>query len=199
MGYYIRVLSTSQEVVPFSTLVKALSGFKATLTVEAGDEGSWEQLVLRHSDGREIAAIERNPVNDGSLGSEELDEFRDELEDARPTSAAVWLTDYFERVRCIYACQLLSGTDHMNGWEIFGAIKNALWGFAPSVIQADGEGFSNEDGYHILWQFSDSVSGPWWMGVLQGGDWKHFQMELGNHRHREAFFQGEIPKGAKTA
>jgi len=74
-----------------------------------------------------------------------------------------------------------------------------LWGFAPSVIQADGEGFTNEDGYHILWQFSDSVSGSWWMGVLQGGEWKHFQMELANHQHREAFFRGEIPKGVKTA
>ncbi len=50
-----------------------------------------------------------------------------------------------------------------------------------------------------VWQFSDSVSGPWWMGVLQGGEWKHFQMELGDHQHREAFFQGEIPKGATTA
>jgi hypothetical protein len=37
------------------------------------------------------------------------------------------------------------------------------------------------------------------MGVLQDGDWKHFQMELGDHQHREAFFRGEIPKGAKTA
>jgi hypothetical protein len=179
-------------------LVKALSGMKATLTVESGIEEAWEQLVLRHADGREIAAIERSLVIEGSLGSEELDEFRDELANARPSSGAAWLADYFVRVRCIYACQLLSGTDHLNGWEIFGAIKGALWNFAPSIIQADREGFTNEDGYHILWQFSDSVSGPWCMGVLQDGHWKHFQMQLGNRKHRDAFRRGEIPTGVKT-
>lgn len=37
-----------------------------------------------------------------------------------------------------HSCQLLSSTEHLNGWEIFGAIKNTLWGFAPGIIQADG-------------------------------------------------------------
>ena len=199
MGYYTRVLSTSDECVSLPLLIKALSGLKATLTIETGTESSWEQLVLRHSDGREIAVIERNLVGEGSVGSEELDEFRDQLEEGRPSSAASWLVDYLTRVRCIYVCQLLSGIDHLNGWEIFGAIKNVLWGFAPAIIQADGEGFSNEDGYHILWQFSDSVSGSWWMGVLQEGEWKLFQMDLGNRQHRDAFLQGKIPQGIKTA
>jgi RNA polymerase sigma factor (sigma-70 family) len=61
------------------------------------------------------------------------------------------------------------------------------------------QGFSNEDGYHILWQFSDSVDGEWWMGVLQDGRWQHFQMDLGNRKQRESFFQGQIPDGTKPA
>jgi hypothetical protein len=47
-----------------------------------------------------------------------------------------------------------------------------LWERGDAIIQADGEGFTNEDGYHIVWQFSDSVSGPWNMGVLQDGVWR---------------------------
>lgn len=65
---------------------------------------------------------------------------------------------------------------------------------APSIIQADLEGFTNEEGYHILWQFSDPVTGPWWMGVLKNNAWVHFQMDLGNVSHREAFLRGEVPQ-----
>ena len=69
------------------------------------------------------------------------------------------------------------------------AVKNRIWSFAPSILLADNEGFSNEDGYHILWQFSGSVNGPWWMGVLCDDHWRHFRMDLGNREHREAFLE----------
>ena len=201
MGYYVRVLSTSSDCIPLSALQSALAKNKlrATLSADEGASNDWEQLVLSHDDGREIASIERNLVQDGSLGSDELAEFADEVADGKPANAAKWLLDYFPRVRCIYAFQVLSGTDHKNGWEILGAVKNRIWSFAPSILQADNEGFSNEDGYHILWQFSDSVDGAWAMGVLQDGSWKHFQMDLGNRKQREAFFQGQIPDGTNPA
>lgn len=201
MGCYVRVLSTSADCVPLSALQSTLekNKLRATISADDGAPDDWSQLVLSHADGREIACIERNLVQDGSLGSDELAEFTDEVSDCKPANAAKWLLDYFPRVRCIYAFQVLSGTDHKNGWEILGAIKNRIWSSSPSVLQADQEGFSNEDGYHILWQFSDSVDGDWWMGVLRDGQWNHFQMDLGNRTHREAFFQGQIPDGATIA
>jgi hypothetical protein len=201
VSYYVRVLSTSAECVPSSTLRAALEQKKlrATLTPDVAASATWTQLELSHVDGPEIASIERNPVHDGSLGAEELAEFADEIRDCKPASAAAWLLDYFRRIRSIYAFQLLSGTDHKNGWEIFGAVKNSIWSFAPSILQADNEGFSNEEGYHILWQFSDSVQGSWWMGVLEQDRWRHFQMDLGNRQQRTAFLQGKIPQGVTLA
>ena len=198
MGYYVRVLSTSADCVSLSALQSTLEKEKlrATLSADAGPD-DWEQLILRHADGREIALIERNLVEEGSLGSEELAEFADEVAECKPANAAQWLLEYFHRIRCIYALQVLSGTDHKNGWEILEAVKNRIWIAAPSIIQADHEGFSNEEGYHILWQFSDSVDGDWWMAVLQNGQWHSFQMDLGDQRQRESFFQGQIPDGAK--
>ncbi|WP_367873296.1 hypothetical protein [Luteolibacter sp. Populi] len=201
MGHYIRVLSTAADCIPLEALQGAIkdSNLLATLAVEAGDSRAWEQLVLSHSDGREIASIERNPVEEDSLGSEELEEFAEEISEAQPTSAARWLLDYFPRVKCIYAFQLLSGTDHLNGWEIFGTVKDRLWSNAPSIIQADNEGFSNEDGYHILWQFSDSVEGDWSMAILKDHRWIEFQMDLGDSKQRAAFLRGEVPDGVKSA
>jgi hypothetical protein len=198
MGYYLRVLSTSADCVSLSALQSTIEKNKLRATLST-DEGSddWTQLILSHADGKEIASIERNLVEAGSLGSEELAEFADEVAECKPASAAHWLLDYFSRVRCIYAFQVLSGTDHKNGWEILDAVKNRIWTSAPSILQADDEGFSNEDGYHILWQFSDSAEGEWWMAVLQEGQWNRFQMDLGNQKQRESFFQGKIPDGAK--
>jgi hypothetical protein len=201
VGHYVRVLSISAECVPLATLRSALNAntLLATLSVEGDAPDRWNQLALSHRNGREIASFERNPVHPGSLGFEELTEFVDEVAGCLPTSAARWLLDYFSRIRCIYVLQVLSGVDHEGGWKILGAVKDRIWAFAPSILQADNEGFSNEDGYHILWQFSDSVDGLWWMGVLHDGQWKHFRMDLGNRKHREAFFQGNVPEGVELA
>jgi hypothetical protein len=159
----------------------------------------WSHLVLAHENGDEIAIIERHLVAPGSLGQEELDELGIEVTDCLPSSAAEWLTDYFPRVRCVYAFELLAGLDHDDGWKALTAVKNRIWAFAPAIIQAVSEGFSNEQGYHILWQFRDSVDGMWWMGVLRNGSWTHFEMDLANRMHRKAFLQGEVPDGVKIA
>ena len=199
MGYYVRVLSTSAHCVSFSRLQSALEKEQsaATLSIEAGEADDWAQLTLAHADGRAIASIERDVVKEGSLAEEELAEFADEVVDCKPASAAKWLIEYFPRVKCIYAFQLLSGVYQPNGWEILDAAKSCIWSAAPSIIQADNEGFSNEDGYHILWQFNDSVDSDWSMAVLRDGQWQRFQMDLGDHKHRESFFAGEIPSGVK--
>lgn len=201
MSYRIRVLSTSSGCIALDALESAIATkkLKATITVDEGESDEWTQIVLSHADGQEIALIERDLVKKGSLAADELAEFSDEITTCKPANAATWLIDYFQRVRCVYAFQLLNGTDHQNGWEILGAIKDSIWSFAPSIRQADLEGFSNEQGYHILWQFSDSVTGDWWMGVLQNGQWKHFQMNLGNRKHRASFCEGQIPVDAKLA
>jgi hypothetical protein len=167
------------------------------LSAEEGADEDWTQLILRHTDGREIALIERNLVEEGSLGAEELAEFADEVAECKPADAARWLLAYFPRVRCIYAFQVLSGSDYKNGWEILDAVKNHIWSAAPSILQADNEGFSNEEGYHILWHFNDSVNRTWCRAVMKEGQWNPFLMDLGDHKQRESFFQGQIPKGAK--
>ena len=201
MGYYIRILSPTDNCVPYAELQASLVSDtpSATLTIEAGSEANWEQIILSHPNGTEMAVVERNSVNAGSLGAEELQEFREEIADCAPASAVAWLIDYFSRVRTIYAFQLLSGTEAEGGWDILEALRDAIWQRSKGIFQADGEGFSNEEGYHILWQFSDSVSGSWWMGVLQDGSWVNFEMELGDPQHRQAFLRGEVPQGVKRA
>jgi hypothetical protein len=201
VGYYIRILSPSDKVPSVARIRTALTNknLAGTLTGDPGSEDNWTQVILAHNGGPEIANIERNAASSNNLVSREIEEFLDEIKDCKPASAAAWLAEYLPTVRTIYAFQLLFGTDVKNGWEILGKVKASIFNQVGGILQADGEGFSDEEGYHILWQFSNTVKRPWWMSVLKDGEWVRFQMDLGNENHRAAFLRGEVPEGVKMA
>lgn len=199
MAYYIRVLSPNSARVPLSVLRKSLADARLQAVISAdSEEAAWEELVVSYPDGGEICVIERNEVAATGLGREEIDEFLEEIADCQPPSAAAWLATYLLSVHEIYALQILHGTYKNNGWEIVGLLKSTIMGTAGGIIQADNEGFTNEDGYHVLWQFAEDAADAWWMAVLDKGRWRRFQMDLGNRDHRAAFFRGEAPAGVET-
>jgi len=200
MGYYIRVLATDQAPLDEGELRQHLPDTpQAELIVVRKNETGWSQLVLRHIGGPEIALIEKDPVLPGELGEAEIQEFIEEARRGKPDSAARWLEQYLARVKAIYAFQLLSGTDVNDGWSAVHALQSHIWRNRGGILQADGEGFSNEDGYSILWQFADHVEGDWNMALLDhNGRWISFEMELGNREQRDAFLQGVLPNGVKV-
>jgi len=195
MGYYTRVLSKQEE---FPTLDELAESIRADhpeykLTIEGGTEEEWESLLLSGNDDVEVAVIERNPVANGSVGQDEIADFLEDLVDCKPESGVQWLTDYLAEVRTVYAFQHLQGSETVDGSNALNALRSAIWERGDAIIQADGEGFTNEDGYNIVWQFSDSVSGPWNMGIYKDGLWHHFKMDLGDPDHRAAFLEGNVP------
>ncbi len=201
MGYYTRVLTRRSACPSLSELTRVLAeeNLGGLLSGDEEDSADWTNLSLSHAHDECIASIERNVVAPGTLGAAEVAELVDHLNHCKPTSAAAWLRDYLPSVRTIYAFQHLSGTDTMQGDEMLRAVRNHIWSLGDAIVQADGEGFSNEDGYHILWQFHDSVKGPWHMAVLRDGHWVRFEMNLGSRSQRKAFLAGEVPRGARLA
>ena len=195
MAYYTRVLSKDEEFPSFEELEQLIQEGhpEHNLTIEEGSEEEWETLLLSSADDVEVALIERNPVSVGSIGQDEVAEFIEELQGCKPETGVQWLAEYLAEVKTVYAFQHLQGAETEEGGNALHALRSALWERGEAIIQADNEGFTNEDGYHIVWQFSDSVSGPWNMGVLQDGVWYHFTMDLGDSDHRLAFFNGEVP------
>lgn len=195
MSYHTRVLSKDEEFPSLDELAQFVRTdhpqFK--LTLEEGTEDEWESLLLSGNDEVEVAVLERNPVFDGSLGQDEIAEFLEEIEDCKPKSGVEWLRDFLSQVKTVYAFQHLQGSETVDGSNALHALRSKLWERGDAILQADNEGFTNEEGYHIVWQFSDSVSGPWNMGVLQDGVWRHFTMDLGDPDHRAAFLRGSVP------
>lgn len=195
MAYYTRVLSKNEEFPSFDELAQFVrdqhSDYK--LTVEEGSEEEWESLLLSGNDEVEVALLERCPVYDGSLGQDQIADFIEDLRDAKPESGVQWLEAYLEEVKTIYAFQHLLGAETVEGGNALHALRSMLWERGDAILQMDDEGFTNEEGYHIVWQFSDSVSGPWNMGIYKDDLWHHFKMDLGDPEHRAAFLNGDVP------
>ncbi len=195
MEYCTRVLSKSEEFPTFDELADIIRAEHphCRLTIEEGDEEEWETLLISGDDEVEIALLERNPVTDGSVGQDEIADLLEDLKECKPESGVAWLDDYLASVKNIYAFKHLQGADSEEGSAALHGLRSALWERGNSIIQADLEGFTNEEGFHIVWQFSDTVSGAWNMGVLKDGNWHHFKMDLGDPEHRAAFMAGEVP------
>jgi len=191
LPYYTRVLSKDEEFPSFDELAQWVRtehpDYK--LNLEEGTEEEWESLLLSGSDEVEIALLERIPVLDC-----QDEEFAEEINDCKPETGVAWLREYLASVRTIYAFQHLQGADTEEGGNVLHGLRSHLWERGDAILQADNEGFTNEEGFHIVWQFSDSVSGPWNMGILQDGTWYHFKMDLGDPDHRAAFLNGEVPE-----
>lgn len=191
MSYYTRVFSKNEVFPPFDELAQWIRAEhpEYKLAVEDGEEEEWESLLFSGNDDVEVALLERIPVFD----QHDVSEFIEDIEGCKPESGVAWLKDYLASVKTIYAFQHLQGADTEDGGNALHALRSAIWERGDAILQADFEGFTNEDGYNIVWQFSDSVSGPWNMGVLQDGTWYHFRMDLGDPDHRAAFLNGEMP------
>jgi hypothetical protein len=201
MPYYIRVLGAQDPEIHIDELIQALTADGLTAKIAFGQNeqrGQWTMLDILNQDGEPLAQLERNPVVKGELGQEEIDEFSEEIQTYKPRSAVKWLLDYFHKVKVIYAFQMLNAAFDDGNFEIVSCIKAKIWNKTQGILQADNEGFSNEDGYHILWQFSDSVTGEWSCAVKNWlGKWNNFVMDLGDITQREEFKNGKVPKNAK--
>ncbi len=200
MGYYIRVLGTSDTNIHIDDLIIGLENdnLMAKFSFDENEPAdNWTVINVANSDGDDLMQIERNPVVAGELGKEELEEFREDIKNYKPASAANWLDKYFDKVKVIYAFQLLNASFDDNNFPIVTSIKSKIWNKTGGIFQADNEGFSNETGHHILWQFADDVTGNWNMAVKNFfGNWTNFKMDLGDHKQREEFWKGKVPKDA---
>jgi hypothetical protein len=151
VAYYTRVLSKDDEFPAFEELAQLIRtqhpDFR--LSIEEGSEEEWEVLLLSSLDEVEVALLERNPVSDGSVGQDEIADFLEDLRDCKPNSGVQWLEDYLSEVKTIYAFQHLQGSETVDGGNALHALRSSLWERGDAIIQADGEGFTNEEGYHM--------------------------------------------------
>ena len=195
MGYHIRILGTQDPNISIDEITAGLE--KGRLRPAPFMDENWPILLITNEQGDDLAQVERSPILDGRLGKAELEDFRKEIADGKPEAAAKWLDQYFDKIKVIYSFQILNSAFKGDNYSIISAVRNAIWNEIGGILQADGQGFSNEDGFHILWQFSDKATGGRRCAVLNGAnEWVRFRMNLGDIGQRREFWEGKVPSGA---
>lgn len=194
MSYDIRLFSQSTHAVSVLQLQSALDDCR--FEVLDGDDAVWTQLLVTSLHGDDICIVDRASRR---LMTRELAQLRDDLDACSPRSAALWANIYISSARVLYGCRYLSFGSSPMFASVPGGVMWAIQSIAGSgIIHAEGQGFSNEDGYQITWEFSDRVDGPRQMAVLgAGGRWEPFEMDLADDQQRAAFRAGSRPPGVE--
>lgn len=196
MGYYVRILGRKLAHFTADELQQALANSNVAAKVESADLHTydWEFIDLLHPDGTPIVQIQQNGVTPGSLGQEEITEFLDEISEMQPVSAVAWLQSYLPTIRTILAFQIFNGSQTQRGWEKVDIVLRILKRHIGGIIQADAEGFTNEQGDYILGEFVERESGKSSVAVLNAqNEWVSFNMNLRSKTQREAFLAGKVP------
>ncbi len=112
MGHYVRILGTQDPDISVDELISALKEDNLRAQFELLDSeqsNKWTILEVANSKGEALVQIERNPVIEGELGREELDEFIEEIEDEKPASAVTWLTNTLRKSKLftLFKCSTL--------------------------------------------------------------------------------------------
>lgn len=201
MAYNMWFLAPTAEPVSAAELIEYVEavgeGCRAELS--GGVEPDWTQLHLTDPDGGHIAVVERytvDPPDPKGIGPSEIEFLRERLEDAEPAVNARWVTDYLPRVKTIYLFGCSSGfSERPVEFDLVQGLLDTLRDDPGGILYAEFEGWSNEDGQHLTWEFSDDVAGTFWMTLRRPDGWAWFEMDLANPDHRRAFRAGEVPTG----
>lgn len=194
MSYELLLFLKTAPALPVSQLHATLPDCR--FVVLDGDEHHWSQLLVLSKQSHEICVIDRIVRRDKSRQIARLEH---ELDDCRPRSAARWANSYMHATEHLYGCRHLS-FGHTKAFEaVPSSVMWALQTMAGNgIIHADGQGFSNEDGFQITWEWAGGVKGVRQMAVLGPGDhWLSFELDLMDDAQLSAFRAGERPRGVE--
>jgi hypothetical protein len=196
MSYFIRILGKKNPDITLDDLYSELKkrNLKANLEItEDKKPESWDLLKVTRGRGLMLTQIERN-IKGEPLFEDEIEEFKSEITGFEPKTAIPWLLSFFEATKVIYAFEIQKDAHKDNNFDVIDCIRDVIMSRTNGIIQADGEGFSNEEGDHILWQFEDEeIEGELFVAVLDNkGKWQKYEIELSNPTDQKKFKNGKF-------
>jgi hypothetical protein len=191
---------------------------------EEGEEdfpGSWSTLTLFLDNGEPVIEIEKYGLAEGNFTSAIQDTVRMLLDDkkpVKPASAVKWLCQFMSRVRVLYEFRPMPAVKTEAGWELFNEVWTNMRGILRGIVHLEDEGFTNEQGAQITWEYPDEndagtgsdaalhgtiaqaatdkiADEKLKVAVLDknGQDWIEYLINLANQEQRALFMAGEAP------
>jgi hypothetical protein len=166
MGYYVRAFCTGPQAPELAAIQRWLQerGSAAILdepthAVEAARTGvsnpsilalntsEWKQVAVAYKPGRLpiLAECNRDDGTVVSLLRQEIEEFKELIEDATPDEAKQRVLRHLEASKFIIACQLPTSDIDKDGYDANSEFLAFFTKHCGGMIQADGEGFYDDD------------------------------------------------------
>jgi hypothetical protein len=191
MGYCGRLLTASEKVVPFQDIREQVD----TAKLVSGQDSAWDKIEISLPEGTLISVLERYPLSSEGQAQNEMALLKDSLQGSDPLNAREWLKNYLSSTRVIYNFRLQAENITSKDWPLLGRIQNLLKDTLGGIIQADNEGFYNEEGNYILWQMYEGATGTIPAAALdEKGEWIPYQLRLNDARAIDRFKQGLLPE-----
>lgn len=192
MSEFARLITKSEKEINFKNIDEVLKGTDMEIEVEKDGSGKWNKIVLKRNDFNQIVSVITRAEN----LEEEKKLLTNELSEAEPANAAEWVKEYISASKNIYKFEILEGAEDQYGWYSLESVRESVWEETDGILQNDGEGYRNEEGFFIVWQFEYEVEGPYEVAVMdKKGKWHCFEMELENEEHTAKFKEGKVPEG----
>jgi hypothetical protein len=189
MSYYVRLLVKLDKVIPFSEIKNQGKWIKLV----SGKDMLWDRIEIREPEDSLVCILERHYLAPGRIAETPIPALKESLRGSFPLNAGEWIRDYFSDVKTIYTFQVFPESITGKGWQVLGRIQSLLHDWLVGIIQADREGYYNENGDFILWQMYEGASGAIQAATLdEKGRWISYRLSL-NHPQAVARFKEGLP------
>ena len=156
--FIYRVFGRETKKISYGELQAFLEGnnipLKAIEIVDEEDEddheADYEQLLLCDPEGNEVAMFVWDDLKTSDVLAEELDDFREMLDELKPAVNRPWLKKFFDEVTCCYALFITDNGFEAKNWEALAQLTNMLRLDIDGIEQSDSGPITNEDGSIIL-------------------------------------------------
>lgn len=199
MPFFIRLFSKENRILSREILFNAIAdndSFK-DVSIEKEETNTHNQFLVKKN-GLELAVIIEMWPTRKKADAFKLAKITNSISHKKPLTSGKWIKKYLKKTELIYEFIPLLNLDSLEGWELFSLLYQEAWVNLRGIFQIKDEGFTNESGDIILWDFPITSTGQRIVAVKSfTGRWKTFAMNLESTKERQDFFKGKVPKNAK--
>lgn len=199
MDFFIRLFSKTDKRLQREVLLGAFYNQKNRkgIVIEEEKTSTHNHFLVKKKNKELLMIIELLPKLKDEDNAK-LNEIIFSLKEKKPKNSAKWMEKYLKKTKSIYEFVPLLDLESAEDWDIVTELYHEAWVYLRGVYQIKDEGFTNESGDIILWDFPFSATGQRVMAVKTiTGRWKTFLMDLESTIQRKSFFRGRLPKKTK--
>ncbi len=199
MSFFIRLFSKKEKKISadiFNNIYNENIFFKI-YTFHLEKLNTHNQILIKKKQ-KDIAVIIELLPKKSKLDNYKLKKITADIQNKKPDVSSRWVKKYLEKTKVVYEFILTDNLNSDNDMELLSNTYMETWVFNRGIFQIKNEGFTNESGDLILWDYPFSAAGKRLAAIKSfTGRWKTFEMDLESPMQRKLFLKGKVPDKSK--